>query len=63
MGFQPTRQYKYFNKYLTSKLRTYKKKKVTFFEMSARQTISRVLSFKLIIYLGLKSLLSSSNQP
>ena len=29
----------------------------------ARQTISRVLSLKLIISLGLRSLLSSSNQP
>ena len=31
--------------------------------MKARQPISRVLSFKLVIYLGLNSHLTSSNQP
>jgi len=29
----------------------------------ARQSVSRVLSFKLVIYLGLSSRLTSSNQP
>ena len=31
--------------------------------MNARQPVSRVLSFKLVIYLGLSSRLNSSNQP
>jgi len=33
------------------------------FREHARQSISRVLSFKLVIYLGLNSHLASSNQP
>ena len=33
------------------------------FSLFARQPISRVLSFKLVIYLGLNSHLTSSNQP
>ena len=33
------------------------------FFLKARQSISRVLSFKLVIYLGLNSHLTSSNQP
>ena len=34
-----------------------------FLKLSARQPVSRVLSFKSVIYLGLNSHLTSSNQP
>ena len=34
-----------------------------YFRLIARQSISRVLSFKLVIYLGLNSHLASSDQP